>query len=178
LDAGADVTLISTPTSLAAPVGATMVNVETAKEMLDAVLSESANADVLIMAAAVADFRPRQIAGNKMKKRDGIPHIELEETEDILKTAADARSGKKRPRIIVGFAAESSDLLGNAAEKLKSKKIDMIIANDISSQDAGFGAETNRVTLLFANGKQEALSLMSKSEVAEIIVKHIATLLE
>jgi phosphopantothenoylcysteine decarboxylase/phosphopantothenate--cysteine ligase len=130
------------------------------------------------MAAAVADFRPKKAARNKMKKRDGIPQIELEETEDILKTVAVQRSGKKRPRVIVGFAAESRDLLENASEKLKSKNIDMIAANDISSEDAGFSVETNRITLLFANGKQEVHPLMSKSEVAEIIVQHIAVLLE
>ena len=178
LDAGAEVILISTPTSLIPPVGARLTNVETAKQMLEAVLIESADADALIMAAAVADFRPKKAAGNKMKKRDGIPQIELEETEDILKTVAVQRSGKKRPYIIMGFAAESRDLLENASEKLKSKKMDMIAANDISSDDAGFSVETNRITLLFANGKQEVHPLMSKSEVAEIIMQHIATLLE
>jgi len=178
LDAGAEVILISTPTSLIPPVGARLIKVETAKQMLDAVLTESVNADALIMAAAVADFRPKKAAGNKLKKRDGIPQIELEETEDILKTVAGQRREKKRPRVIVGFAAESRDLLENASEKLKSKKIDMIAANDISSEDAGFSVETNRITLLFANGKQEAYPLMSKSEAAEIIMQHIATLLE
>jgi phosphopantothenoylcysteine decarboxylase/phosphopantothenate--cysteine ligase len=178
LDAGAEVILISTPTSLIPPVGARLVNVETAKQMLDAVLAESTNADALIMAAAVADFRPKKTAGNKLKKRDGIPQIELEETEDILKTVAGLESGKKRPRVVVGFAAESQALLKNASEKLKSKKLDMIAANDISSEDAGFSVETNRITLLFANGKQEVHPLMSKSEVAEIIMQHIATLLE
>jgi len=146
--------------------------------MLEAVLAESADADALIMAAAVADFRPKKAAGNKMKKRDGIPQMELEETEDILKTVADQRREKKRPYIIMGFAAESRDLLENAFEKLKSKKIDMIAANDISSEDAGFSVDTNRITLLFANGKQEVHPLMSKSEVAEIIMQHIGTLLE
>jgi phosphopantothenoylcysteine decarboxylase/phosphopantothenate--cysteine ligase len=178
VDAGAEVILISTPTSLNPPIGARLVNVETAKQMLDAVLAESTNADALIMAAAVADFRPKKTTGNKLKKRDGIPQIELEETGDILKTVAGLESGKKRPRVIVGFAAESQALLKNASEKLKSKKMDMIAANDISSEDAGFSVETNRITLLFANGKQEVYPLMSKSEVAEIIMQHIATLLE
>ncbi len=178
LDAGADVTLISTPTLLDAPIGACMLSVETAKQMLDAVLTESADADALIMAAAVADFRPKKTSGAKLKKRDGIPQIELEETEDILKTVAAQRSGKDRPHLIVGFAAESRDLIQNAVEKIRSKKIDMIAANDIASEDAGFVVETNRVTLLFPDGKQEALPLMSKSEVAEIIVRKIATLLE
>ena len=113
-----------------------------------------------------------------MKKREGIPQIDLEETEDILKAVAERRSARKRPRVLVGFAAESLDLLANAAEKLKSKKMDFIAANDISSKDAGFGVETNRVTLLFRSGKKETLPLMSKAEVAEIIVERVAALLE
>jgi phosphopantothenoylcysteine decarboxylase/phosphopantothenate--cysteine ligase len=178
LDAGAGVTLITTPTSLTPPFGACVVNVQTARQMLEAVLKESSDADALIMAAAVADFRPRQAAENKMKKRDGIPQIELEATEDILEAVAAARSERKRPRLTVGFAAESRDLLENASEKLKSKKLDLIAANDISSKDAGFGVETNRVTLLYINGKQESLPLMSKAEVAEAIVERVAALLE
>ncbi len=178
LDAGANVTLITTPTSLTPPVGACVVNVQTAKQMLDAVIKESAGADALIMAAAVADFRPKQAAENKMKKRDGIPQIELEATEDILEAVADIRSGTKRPRVMVGFAAESRDLLENAGEKLKSKNLDFIAANDISSKDAGFSVETNRVTLLYTNGGQESLPLMSKAEVADAIIERVAALLE
>jgi phosphopantothenoylcysteine decarboxylase/phosphopantothenate--cysteine ligase len=178
LDAGGDVTLITAPTALTLPVGARVVNVETARQMLEAVLTESAKADALIMAAAVADFRPKKAAGNKMKKRDGIPQIQLEATEDVLEAVARARSGKKRPKVTIGFAAESRDLLSNASEKLKSKKLDMIVANDISAPDAGFGVETNRVTLLYAKGKQESLPLMGKTEAAEIIVARLAALLE
>jgi phosphopantothenoylcysteine decarboxylase/phosphopantothenate--cysteine ligase len=178
IDAGADVTLITTPTSLIAPVGAKIIRVETAKEMLDAVLKELSEADVLVMAAAVADFRPKKTAGNKMKKRDGIPQIELEETEDILEAVAAAGRGKKRARVTVGFAAESRDLLENAGEKLKSKHLNLIVANNISEKDAGFGVETNRVTLLFADGKKESLPLMSKTEVAEAIIENVAALVE
>jgi len=178
LDAGAQVTLISTSTSLTLPVGARLVKVETAKQMLDSTLAETVNADALIMAAAIADFRPKQAAASKMKKRDGIPQIILEATEDILEAVAAQKSKKKRPRVTVGFAAESRDLLANASEKLKSKKLEFIAANDISASDAGFGVETNRVTLLFADGKQEALPLMSKTEVAETIIARVATLLE
>ncbi len=177
LDAGADVTLITTPTALTAPVGANIVRVETAKEMLDAVLSESSDADALIMAAAIADFRPKQAAGNKLKKRDGIPQIELEATQDILEAVASQKSGKKRLRVTVGFAAESRDLLENAGEKLKSKHLDFIVANDISAKDAGFSVETNRVTFLFADGEKESLPLMSKTEAAEAIIEHVAALL-
>lgn len=181
VDAGAQVTLISTPVTLTPPVGARVVPVETAQQMLAAVLKESQGCDALIMAAAVADFRPKTQAGNKIKKEGGLPQIELEATEDILKTVSAPgveRSGAQRPRVVVGFAAESQSLMENAAVKLQSKKLDLIAANDISAEGAGFAVETNRITLLFADGRREALSLMSKNEVAEIIVARIAALLE
>jgi phosphopantothenoylcysteine decarboxylase/phosphopantothenate--cysteine ligase len=178
LDSGADVVLVTASTELTPPVGARLVHAETARQMLEAVLAESADADVLIMAAAIADFRPKVAAASKMKKRDGIPQVTLEATEDVLEAVARARSEKKRPQVTVGFAAESRDLLANASQKLKSKKLDMIAANDISATDAGFGVDTNRVTLLFADGKQESLPLMSKTEVAETIIARLAALLE
>src|SRR5215207_9075799 len=129
LELGAQVTLITTPTSLTPPVGAHVIRVETAMQMLDSVLTESATSDALIMAAAVADFRPKDRAKDKIKKEGGIPQIELETTEDILKTVAGKRrrpervegSGNECPRVVMGFAAESRDLLGNAEHKLKSK---------------------------------------------------------
>ncbi len=192
IDAGADVTLITAPTALMPPVGAHILAVHTASEMLDAVLKESEMADVLIMAAAVADFRPKRIEGKKMKKRDGIPQLELEATEDILEAVARQRSGKpgmqtkatgpsvtaKHPCIVVGFAAESHALLENANEKLRSKRLDLIVANDISSKDSGFGVETNQVTLLYATGKQESLPLMDKGQAADTIIERVAELLE
>jgi phosphopantothenoylcysteine decarboxylase/phosphopantothenate--cysteine ligase len=178
LDLGAQVTLITTPTSLTPPAGARVVNVETAKQMLEAVLAESTESDALIMAAAVADFRPKNFSKDKLKKEGGIPQIELEATEDILKTVAGQGSGEERPRVVMGFAAESRDLLENAAHKLQSKGLDFIAANDISANDAGFAVETNRVTLLFADGRKELLPLMSKGEVAEVILERVAELLE
>jgi phosphopantothenoylcysteine decarboxylase / phosphopantothenate---cysteine ligase len=186
LDMGAQVTLITAPTSLTPPIGARVVNVETAKQMLEAVLAESAESDALVMAAAVADFRPKNLSKDKIKKEGGIPQIELEATEDILKTVAGKGSGKpalsivetNRPRVVVGFAAESRDLLENAAHKLQSKGLDFIAANNISANDAGFAVETNRVTLLFADGRKEVLPLMSKGEVAEVILERVAKLLE
>ena len=177
LDAGAQVTLITAPTALIHPVGARVMQVQTARQMLDAVLQESAGSDALIMAAAVADFRPKTSAKDKIKKEGGVPQIELEGTEDILKTVSSRRSDLKRLRVVVGFAAESQHLLENAANKLKSKSLDMIAANDISASDAGFSVETNRVTLLFADGSRESLSLMSKTEVAEIMIERIGKLL-
>lgn len=177
IDAGAQVCLIST-VNLPPPVGARLVAVRTAQEMLEAVLLESANADALIMAAAVADFRPKQVAESKLKKKDGIPQVTLEAAPDILEAVAGLGTGKQRPQVVVGFAAESHDLLANATLKLKSKQLDIIAANDISATDAGFSVDTNRVTLLYADGRREALPLLSKSEVAETIIARIAALLE
>ena len=176
LDSGAEVCLITAPTALPPPVGARVINVNSVQNMLDAVMSESA--DVLIMAAAGADFRPTHIAKDKLKKRDGIPQIELEAAPDILKTVAGSNSEKKRFKVVVGFAAENRDLLENASEKLTSKKLDLIAANDISAKDAGFAVDNNRVTLLFASGTTETLPLMSKMEVAEKIIEHTSRLLE
>ena len=178
LDAGARVTLITTPTALTPPVGAHVVYVETAKQMLDCVMKEAEDSDALIMAAAVADFRPKHQAKDKIKKEGGIPQIELENTEDILKTVSSRGLRTKRKFAVVGFAAESRDLLENATLKLKSKGLDFIAANDISAGDAGFAVETNRVTLLFADGRKESLPLMSKTEVAETIIERLAALLE
>jgi phosphopantothenoylcysteine decarboxylase/phosphopantothenate--cysteine ligase len=176
LDSGAEVCLITAPTALPPPVGARVINVNSVQNMLDAVMGESA--DVLIMAAAGADFRPTHIVKDKIKKRDGIPQIELEAAPDILKTVAGSNSEKKRFKVVVGFAAENRDLLENASEKLTSKKLDLIAANDISAKDAGFAVDNNRVTLLFASGTTETLPLMSKMEVAEKIIEHTSRLLE
>ena len=177
LDAGAEVCLITT-VHLPPPVGARVVEVRTAQEMLEAVLEKVTTTDALIMAAAVADFRPKNVADSKMKKKDGIPQIELEAAPDILEAVAGLETKKKRPKVVIGFAAESRNLLENATIKLQSKKLDIIAANDISARDAGFSVDTNRVTLLYPDGKSEALPLMNKFEVAEIIVARIAALLE
>jgi phosphopantothenoylcysteine decarboxylase/phosphopantothenate--cysteine ligase len=176
LDAGGTVVLVTAPTALTPPIGAKVVQVTTAQEMLEAVLTESARAEALLMAAAVADFRPKQVAEDKLKKRDGIPQIELEAAPDVLAAVADLES--RKPRRVIGFAAESHDLLKNARSKLKSKKLDMIVANDISAPDSGFGAEANHVILLFPDKKEEPLPLMSKAEVAETIIARLAVLLD
>jgi phosphopantothenoylcysteine decarboxylase/phosphopantothenate--cysteine ligase len=177
LDSGAEVCLITTAT-LPPPVGARVVAVRTAQEMLEAVMAEVATASVLIMAAAVADFRPKKNAESKLKKRDGIPELALEATPDILEAVATRKSGKLRPAVVVGFAAESRDLLENAAAKLKSKQLDLIAANDITAAGAGFSVDNNQVTLLYADGRQETLPLMAKSEVAENIIARIVETLE
>ncbi len=176
VDAGGNVVLITAPTSLSVPVGAQVIQVRTAQEMQEEVIAESIGAEALVMAAAVADFRSKKIAKNKLKKRDGIPLLELENAPDILLAVAGMKSNK--PRVVIGFAAESKDLIENASRKLKSKKLDILVANDISAPDAGFSVDTNRVTLLFPNAKEEVLPLMSKSEVAETIITHLGELLE
>jgi phosphopantothenoylcysteine decarboxylase/phosphopantothenate--cysteine ligase len=178
LDAGAQVTLVTHPTGLTPPIGAEVVEVRTTQQMLDGVLTACENADGLVMAAAVADFRVKHVAEHKLKKQDGVPQIELEAAPDVLGMVAKLRVRLKRLKIVVGFAAESRELVENAAAKLTSKKLDFIAANDISASDAGFAVDTNRITLLYADGRRESLPLMGKDEVAEAIIERVATLLE
>lgn len=178
LDLGAAVTLISGPVALAPPAGARLVSVQTAQQMLEAVLQNLPTADALVMAAAVADFRPAAPARQKLKKGSGIPEIRLEHTPDILRSVADYRAIQGRPLCVVGFAAESQDLLENAGAKLSAKRLDLIAANDISAADAGFGVDTNRITLLYPDGQQEPLPLMGKDEAAEQIMLRLVKLLE
>lgn len=170
LDAGANVTLISTTKVLPPPEGANIVIVETAQQMMGAVLHEIKNADLLIMAAAVADFRPQYVENEKIKKEVGIPSIVLEKTPDILKEVVSIRETYGHPLRVIGFAAESQTLIDNAKRKLKLKRLDLIAANDISTVDAGFEVDTNRVVLLFPDGTQQELGLQSKLEVAEAII--------
>jgi phosphopantothenoylcysteine decarboxylase/phosphopantothenate--cysteine ligase len=178
LDAGASVRLISHPTGLQPPAGAEVVEVRTAREMLAAVLSACEDADALVMAAAVADFEVKNAAGDKLKKRDGIPVIDLAFTPDVLGAVAQARENLKKLKVVVGFAAESRDLVENAAAKLTSKRLNFIAANDISSSDAGFAVDTNRITLLYADGAREQLPLMGKDEAAQAIIERVSALLE
>ena len=174
LDKGADVTLITGPTALAAPVGATVLAVQTAQEMADAVLAASANADALLMAAAVADFRPAAVAEHKLKK-SAVPEILLEKTVDILSAVAEARaqSPEQRPTVVVGFAAESQNLLENARDKVQRKRLNLIAANNIAARDAGFSVDTNRVTLIDGGGGVEELPLLTKAQVADVILSRV-----
>jgi phosphopantothenoylcysteine decarboxylase/phosphopantothenate--cysteine ligase len=175
LDSGADVTLITTPTALDSPSGVNVIPVHTAAEMLKAVLEFSQNADALIMTAAVADFTPSHTAENKIKK-DGKPlSIELVPTEDILMAVADQKAKSGFPRYTIGFAAESENLLNNAAQKIEKKKLDLIVANDISQKHSGFEAETNQVIFLNRDGSHEAFPILSKYEVAEKIIQKISS---
>jgi len=168
---GAVVTLISAPTALPHPPGIKVIDINTAEDMLKAVQSAVKGADALIMAAAVADFRPIKTAGKKIKRADlSELTLELEKTPDILAQV-------KGDFIRVGFAAESHDVVANARDKVKRKGLDLIVANDITEKDCGFGTETNRVTIIDSNGKAEELPLLPKSEVADKILDRLSATL-
>lgn len=177
VDRGADVTLITGLTQLETPVGAKRVDVRTAQEMCEAVLAEVPQADVLLMAAAVADFRPVHAAPHKIKKSESPQVLQLEATEDILSSVAKAHKRSGHPQVVVGFAAESQDMLEGARAKLHAKGLSLIVANDITAADAGFGADTNRVTLLDADGTVQELPVMSKAAVADIVLARVVALL-
>ena len=161
---GADVTLVST-VSLAPPPGVDVVPVNSAHEMFEAVTQAAADADIVVMAAAVADFRPAQVAEGKIKKSGGVPEIELERTVDILATL-----GEHKPagQVLVGFAAETSDVEASAKGKLERKRADLIVANDVSAPGAGFAHDTNTVTLVSAAGAV-SLPSMDKLDVAHAV---------
>lgn len=168
---GHRVVLISGPVSLSAPDGLSPICVISAADMYLAVEENISDCDALVMAAAVSDWRPISIHANKLKKRSAPATLELEPVPDIL-MGLSARKGK---RIFVGFAAETEHLLDEALDKLKRKKLDMIVANDVSRSDAGFEVDTNVVTFIPSDGEAQALPLLSKNEVAERIVKWIET---
>jgi len=173
-DRGAGVILVAGPSPLADPFAVEVIRVERAAEMRDAVISRCDDADVLIMAAAVADFQPAETVGEKIKRQ----HTEaltlpLVRTPDILGEVP------SRPGLVkVGFAAESHDLLDHARQKVADKRLDLIVANDITASDAGFSVDTNRVVILDSGGKQEELPLMSKYEVAWHILDRVSALLK
>lgn len=169
-DRGAIVTLITGPTALQTPAGVDVMQVQTASQMRDAVLKAAAAADVLIMAAAVADYRPATVAEGKIKRESENMTLELVKTSDILAEV-------KGDLIKVGFAAESEDIVPRAIEKLKKKRLDLIVVNDITAKDSGFDADTNRVTLINRKGEAEQLPLMMKLEVAHKILDKVVALL-
>lgn len=178
LDRGAEVVLIHAPTALERPYGAEAVAVESAREMHTAVLGAVETADALVMTAAVADFRPESTVAHKIKKSDAGLSLNLVRTRDILADVAGQRTGDSRLRAVVGFAAETESLLAHAREKLTRKQLDLIVANDVSAEDSGFSADTNRVTLIDASGEAQALPLMDKRDVAEAIVDRLEDLLD
>jgi phosphopantothenoylcysteine decarboxylase/phosphopantothenate--cysteine ligase len=168
---GAKVTLVTTVT-IPASAGIDVVRVDTAAEMEHAVLSRSDEADVLVMAAAVADFRPVQPATGKIKKADGVPSVVLEPTADILA----ALGARRRPgQTIVGFAAETADLRANAADKLARKGVDLIVANDVSAPGVGFEHDTNAVVILGADGVEHDVPLTDKRAIARLILDAVST---
>ncbi len=169
---GASVTIVTTvdcpgpPGATVAP-GITVVRVDTAAEMAAATADAAKDADVVVMAAAVADFRPVDPAGVKLKKRDGVPAIELEPTPDIL---ASLGASKPEGQILIGFAAETCDVADNAAAKLNGKGADYIVANDVTAENAGFAHDTNEVLVLASDGRAHSVGLRSKRQVAQAVL--------
>jgi phosphopantothenoylcysteine decarboxylase/phosphopantothenate--cysteine ligase len=169
---GAAVTLVST-VELPSPPGVTVEHVETAADMQEAVERHAEHADVVVMAAAVADFRPKAPADGKLKKSDGIPEIILEPTPDIL---AGLGSRKRPGQVLVGFAAETSDLLEHAQEKLRAKRLDLVVANDVGAPGVGFGHDTNAVTILRPGGTSRAVEIADKRAIARTVVDEIVAI--
>jgi phosphopantothenoylcysteine decarboxylase/phosphopantothenate--cysteine ligase len=166
---GADVTLVTGPTHLDPPKGIHMLNVETAEEMRAAVMDHYRDKEVIIKAAAVSDYKPLNKAKEKQKKKAGKTMVEMMPTPDIL-----AELGKdKGNRILVGFAAETTDHVANALNKIRKKNLDLIVLNDVSKDDRGFAAETNEVRMIDSKGNEEVVPLMSKDEVADKILDRI-----
>lgn len=163
---GAEVTLVSGPTALQPPRNVAFTSVESTREMLDAVLGVYPNVDVVIMAAAVADYKPHHRAEQKIKKNDETLELSLDKNPDILKLLGQQKAGQ----LLVGFAAETQNLLENAAAKVKKKNLDMIVANDVTMKGAGFSTDTNVVKLLFPDGTIKSLDLMTKEEVGNHIL--------
>lgn len=169
---GADVTLVSGKTGLQAPSGVRFVPIVSAADMAEAVKTAASEQDIIIKAAAVADYRPAAVADEKMKKKDGELSIALERTEDIL---AWLGAHRREGQILCGFSMETEHLLENSRAKLEKKKIDMIVANSLRQEGAGFGADTNVVTLL-TKEKTEELPLLSKEEVADRLLDRLLAL--
>ena len=171
---GADVTLVAGPLAIAPPHDVRVVHVESTQQMLDAVRAALPDSDVVVMAAAPADFRPTQVAAGKIKKAKRPDAIAIENTDDILAGTHDAR---KKGAVVVGFALETDDVLAHAREKLAAKSLDMIVVNDAREAGAGFGGDTNRVTILSPNAEPAVLPLLSKAETADAILDRVQALL-
>ena len=170
---GARVLLVSGPTHTEPPAAHTLERVRTAGEMEEAVLRHADAATVVVMAAAVADFRPLNAHPGKIKKQDGAPIVKLEPTADIL---AGISHRRRKGQIIVGFAAETENLVENATAKVRAKQLDLLVANDVSQKDAGFDVDTNIVTLLFPDGRKIELEKMSKFDVANRVLDEVVSI--
>ncbi len=173
---GAAVTLVTGPTHLQAPHGADVVKVRSAADMHEAVLARTADQDVVIMAAAVADYTPAERALHKVKKADDLLTITLQRTKDILGDVSRLPSRAQGRPVLVGFAAETQDVIAHARAKLEKKNVDLVVANDVSRTNAGFDVDTNAVTLVSANGAED-LPLQSKSTVAARILDRVEQML-
>ena len=178
LDAGADVVLISSAAGLPTPIGAALVAVDSAESMRQAVLSNLADSSALIMAAAVADYRPQRVSEQKIKKSDDSLSLPLTRTADILMAVKAQRAQTGYPMIVVGFAAESENLVENASGKLQSKGLDLLIANDITAADAGFAVDTNRVIVLDMDGGLHHIERKSKAAIGAYIIERVGGLLD
>ncbi|GAB1806609.1 bifunctional phosphopantothenoylcysteine decarboxylase/phosphopantothenate--cysteine ligase CoaBC [Priestia megaterium] len=171
---GASVTLVTGPTNLEYPKGVQVVQIESAKQMLEAVMQRYHEADVVIKSAAVADYRPKHVFDQKMKKQPGEAVLELERTTDILRTLGE----RKEHQLLVGFAAETEQVDEYAQKKLASKNLDMIVANNVTTEGAGFGTDTNIVTLYKRSGESKELPILSKHDVATEVLKEVKEMLE
>jgi phosphopantothenoylcysteine decarboxylase/phosphopantothenate--cysteine ligase len=171
---GESVTLVSGPVSLMPPYGVTFIPVKTADEMRNAVMENRPGRDIVIKAAAVSDYRPKKSAQQKIKKGPDSLTLDLLKNPDILSELGNSK--KQSPFVLVGFAAETEDLLANAEAKLKAKNLDMIVANDVSRNDAGFETDTNIVKMIFPDGHVEESPLMTKDEVADLVLDRIKSL--
>ncbi len=172
---GAEVILVTGPTSLHIPRrDIEVVPVQTAREMREAVLSHLEGCSVVIKAAAVSDYRPKVASPRKLKKGDSYQTLELEKTEDILEEVGK----KKGSRVLIGFAAETEDLLAHAREKLLKKNLDFIVINDVTKSEAGFGVDTNQVKILYPSGEVRDIPLMLKEEVSQFILDEVCKVLK
>jgi phosphopantothenoylcysteine decarboxylase/phosphopantothenate--cysteine ligase len=174
LAAGHEVTLISGPVNLDPPPDAQFVSILTSDEMYGVVHRHARECDVLVMCAAVADYKPREVSATKIKKRNEHIALDLIPTRDILASL----SHQDRQFLLVGFAAETNDVEENATQKLRAKNCDIIVANDVSSEDSGMESDENEVTIFFRNGEKEKISRASKKNIAREVVKILINSLE
>jgi phosphopantothenoylcysteine decarboxylase/phosphopantothenate--cysteine ligase len=173
-DRGAQVILISGPSPLTPPPYIEFVSVESALDMRDAVMDKLEWAQVVIMSAAVSDYRPRDQMDQKLKKSSDEINIALVRNPDILAEIG----GNKGDRVLIGFAAETENLISNALQKLRSKNLDMVIANNVKEEGSGFGSDTNIVTLIDRSGKAEKLPILPKTEVAHIVIDILSSMIQ
>jgi phosphopantothenoylcysteine decarboxylase/phosphopantothenate--cysteine ligase len=174
IEAGHEVVLISGPVDIARPRGAAVIPISTSDEMLDAVHQQARNCDILVMCAAVADYKAAKVSKSKIKKRDANLSLELVPTRDILASL----SKRDRHYVVVGFAAETENIEANAQKKLQEKHCDMVVANDVSRADSGMESDENEVTILFRDGEKITISRAPKKIVARELVKIFANVCE